>query len=163
MTLFIIAAVDLQGAIGYRQQLLTHLPDDLKYFKKMTFGYTIIMGRKTFQSLPGGALPARNNIVISSQTDLHCPDCLLYHSWEEALNASAHYDKVFVIGGASLYQQALPHAHFLLLTRIDHTFEHADTFFPPFSLDDWLLIQHIPHPADINHPFSFSFLTYRRE
>jgi dihydrofolate reductase len=163
MTLSLIAAIDRNNALGYNQLLLCHLPNDLKRFKQLTLGHTLLMGRKTFQSLPNGALPHRTNVVISSQPNFPCPQCLLFPSWEAALQAlSPPPSHLFVIGGASLYQQALPQAHFLYLTRIHHTFPHADTFFPHFNPDDWIETERLPHPADPAHPFPYTFLTYRR-
>ena len=104
----IIAAVDRKRGIGYQNRLLFWLPNDLKRFKALTTGNTIIMGRKTFESLPKGALPNRRNVVLSTQKDLICPDAEVFSSLEEALNSCQPDEHVYIIGGASVYRQALP-------------------------------------------------------
>ena len=103
----IIAAVDRKRGIGYQNRLLFWLPNDLKRFKALTTGNTIIMGRKTFESLPKGALPNRRNVVLSTQKDLICPDAEVFSSLEEALNSCQPDEHVYIIGGASVYRQAL--------------------------------------------------------
>ena len=110
----IIAAVDRKRGIGYQNRLLFWLPNDLKRFKALTTGNTIIMGRKTFESLPKGALPNRRNIVLSTQKDLFCPGAEVFSSLEEALNSCRPDEHVYIIGGASVYRQALPFADALL-------------------------------------------------
>ncbi|MDR2791907.1 MAG: dihydrofolate reductase, partial [Tannerellaceae bacterium] len=125
MTLSLIAALDEQGAIGYTQNLLCHLPNDLKHFKKLTLGHTVIMGRKTFESLPGGALPQRKNVILSSKISVSSLGGLVYPSWETVMKAVESDGEVFVIGGVSIYRQALPLADTLYLTRIHHTFAQA--------------------------------------
>ena len=115
----IIAAVDRKRGIGYQNRLLFWLPNDLKRFKALTTGNTIIMGRKTFESLPKGALPNRRNVVLSTQKDLICPDAEVFSSLEEALNSCQPDEHVYIIGGASVYRQALPFAGALCLTEVD--------------------------------------------
>ena len=100
----IIAAVDRKRGIGYQNRLLFWLPNDLKRFKALTTGNTIIMGRKTFESLPKGALPNRRNVVLSTQKDLICPDAEVFSSLEEALNSCQPDEHVYIIGGASVYR-----------------------------------------------------------
>jgi dihydrofolate reductase len=163
MTLSLIAAVDEQGGIGYKQHLLCRLPDDLKRFKQLTIRHTVIMGRKTFESLPKGALTQRKNVVISSRTDLSCTDCLVYPSWETAWASVTNDDKVFVIGGASVYRQALRQADYLYITRIAHLFEQVDTFFPAFDLAEWEEIERCEHFPDERHAYPYTFFTYRRK
>ena len=104
----IIAAVDRKRGIGYQNRLLFWLPNDLKRFKALTTGNTIIMGRKTFESLPKGALPNRRNVVLSTQKDLICPDAEVFSSLEEALNSCQPDEHVYIIGGASGYRPAPP-------------------------------------------------------
>ena len=121
----IIAAVARNRAIGYKNKLLYWLPNDLKRFKQLTTGHTIIMGRRTFESLPKGALPNRRNIVLSrSKTDF--PGCEVFGSLSEAIAHCATDEDVYVIGGASVYKQALAVADRLCLTEIDDTPEQAD-------------------------------------
>ena len=124
----IIAAVAENRAIGYKNKLLYWLPNDLKRFKALTTGHTILMGRKTFESLPKGALPNRRNIVIS-RTVTELPGCDVYATLDSAL-ASCNDEEVYIIGGASIYEQAMELADRLCLTIIHHTPEKADAYFP---------------------------------
>lgn len=156
-TVSIIAAVAKNGAIGYKNKLIYWLPDDLKRFKALTSGHTIIMGRNTFDSLPKGALPNRRNIVLS-KTVKELPGCDCYESLDEAINHCKSDEEVFVIGGASVYEQALPMADKLYLTEIDDTPENADTFFPDYT--GWHLQQRVCHDKDDRHAFAFCFSDY---
>lgn len=113
----IIAAVDRKRGIGYQNRLLFWLPNDLKRFKALTTGNTIIMGRKTFESLPKGALPNRRNVVLSTQKDLICPGTEVFPSLEEALSSCQPDEHVYIIGGASVYRQALPLCRYPLPDR----------------------------------------------
>lgn len=128
MQVNIIAAVARNRAIGYQNKLLYWLPNDLKRFKALTTRHTIIMGRRTYESLPKGALPNRRNIVLSRTIQV-LPGCEIYPSLEEALSHCSNDEEVFIIGGASLYQQALPLANRLYLTEINDTPVAADAFF----------------------------------
>ena len=134
----IIAAVDRHMGIGYENKLLFWLPNDLKRFKALTTGNTIIMGRKTFESLPKGALPNRRNIVLSTRPDTQCP------------------------GGASVYLQALPLADALCLTEIDAEAPHADAYFPEVDLKIWQEKSRDSHPIDEKHPCAYAFVDYIR-
>ena len=155
----IIAAVAKNRAIGYKNKLIYWLPNDLKRFKALTTGHTIIMGRNTFLSLPKGALPNRRNIVLSrSQKDF--PGCETFPSLEEALQHCAPDEDIYIIGGASVYRQALKIADRLGLTEIDDTPAEADTFFPPY--DDWKEESREDHPTDDRHDFPYSFVDYIR-
>ena len=126
----IIAAVDHRMAIGFQNKLLFWLPNDLKRFKALTTGNTIIMGRKTFESLPKGALPNRRNVVLSSNPATECPGAEVFTSLEAALKSCQEEEKVYIIGGASVYRQAMPLADELCLTEVDDTAPEADAFFP---------------------------------
>ena len=161
----IIAAVSENRAIGNKNKLLYWLPNDLKRFKALTTGHTIIMGRKTYDSLPKGALPNRRNVVISrSVTSI--PGCEVYASLDEAIAAvqssSAVVDgidnEIFIIGGASVYEQSMPLADRLCLTIVHDIAKEADAFFPPF--DDWKEITREDHTIDEKHSFSYSFVDY---
>ena len=134
MKINIIACLAQDGGIGYKNQLLFHIKEDMERFRTLTMGNTIIMGRKTYESLPKGALPNRRNIVISHQ-HLNLEECEVYPSIEEALK-HCQDDQIFVIGGASIYEQTLQYATTLYLTLVDET-KDADTFFPPLSQDEW--------------------------
>ena len=158
----IIAAVARNGAIGFHNRLIYWLPDDLRRFKALTTGHTIIMGRRTFESLPKGALPNRRNIVLS-RSGFAPEGAEIFPSLAAALAASASDDEVFIIGGASLYVQALPVADRLCLTEIDDTPLQADAFFPPIADDEWTVAASEEHPADERHAFPFRFVDYIRK
>ena len=153
----VIAAVAKNGAIGYENKLIYWLPNDLKRFKALTTGHTIIMGRNTFLSLPKGALPNRRNIVLSRSTK-DFPGCDVYSSLEEALKHCTPDEDIYIIGGASVYRQALKIADRLCLTEINDTPEKADTFFPPY--DDWKEESREDHEKDERHEYEYSFVDY---
>jgi len=153
----IIAAVAKNRAIGYENKLIYWLPNDLKRFKALTTGHTIIMGRNTFLSLPKGALPNRRNIVLSRSTK-DFPGCDVYSSLEEALKHCTPDEDIYIIGGASVYRQALDIADRLCLTEINDTPEKADTFFPPY--DDWKEESREDHEKDERHEHEYSFVDY---
>ena len=154
----IIAAVAKDRAIGYKNKLIYWLPNDLKRFKALTTGHTIIMGRNTFLSLPKGALPNRRNIVLSRSAKAF-EGCDVYASLEEALQHCAKDEDVYIIGGASVYTQALKIADRLCLTEIDDTPTEADTFFPPYA-DDWKESAREDHDIDEKHAYRYSFVDY---
>jgi dihydrofolate reductase len=161
MTITIIAAVAKNRAIGYKNKLIYWLPNDLKRFKALTTGHTIIMGRNTFLSLPKGALPNRRNIVLS-RSQKAFPGCDVYASLDEALKHCTPDEDIYIIGGASVYRQALPLADRLCLTEIDDTPAEADTFFPPYD-EGWQEESREDHPADDRHDFAYSFVDYIRK
>lgn len=158
----IIAAVDRHMAIGYENKLLFWLPNDLKRFKALTTGNTIIMGRKTFESLPKGALPNRRNIVLSTRPDTLCPGAEIFPSLEEALKHCEHDEQIYIIGGASVYRQALPLADALCLTEIDAEAPQADAYFPEVAPEIWQEKSRESHPIDEKHPCPYAFVNYIR-
>lgn len=158
----IIAAVDRKRGIGYQNRLLFWLPNDLKRFKALTTGNTIIMGRKTFESLPKGALPNRRNIVLSTQKDLFCPGAEVFSSLEEALNSCRPDEHVHIIGGASVYRQALPFADALCLTEVDAEAPQVDAYFPEINPTIWQEKSRESHPVDEKHPCPYAFIDYIR-
>lgn len=158
----IIAAVDRRMAIGYQNKLLFWLPNDLKHFKALTTGHTIIMGRKTFESLPKGALPNRRNVVLSSDASTSCPGAEVFTSLEKALESCAEEEEVYIIGGASVYRQALPLADRLCLTEIDAEAPQADAYFPPVDPAMWQEKSREAHAADEKHPCPYTFTDYIR-
>ena len=156
----IIVAVDQNNAIGLQNRLLCHLPNDLKYFKRITSGHPVIMGRRTFESLPVKPLPNRHNIIISKSLTLSLPDgCTLVHSIEEACKLCGETEECFVIGGAQIYRQMLPLAQKLYITRIHHSFE-ADTWFPKIKVSDWRLQSFTLNDPDEKHAYAYSFEVY---
>ena len=158
----LIVAVADNGAIGKQQDLLCHLPNDLKRFKAITLGHTIVMGRRTFESLPKGALPGRTNVVVTRQADASWENTVVVHSIDEVLADSADKE-LFVIGGGMLYAQTMSRAHRLYITHIHHEFADADTFFPSFNPNEWCEIEREEHQADERHPYDYTFVTYERK
>lgn len=158
----IIAAVAQNNAIGFENKLLYWLPNDLKRFKALTTGHTIIMGRKTFESLPKGALPNRRNIVLSHQPDAFFQGTETFHSLVEALNHCAMQEEVYIIGGASLYTEAMPWANKLCITHIKNMPPLADAFFPPILLEDWKEVYSEVHQKDEKHEQDYTFVDYIR-
>lgn len=159
----IVAAMALNRAIGFNNRLLYWLPDDLKRFKSLTIGHTIVMGRKTFLSFPKGALPKRTNIVLSRSLETSYPGTIVFHSLEEALEYCKDEAEVFVIGGESIYQQVLPLANRLYLTVVEDNPLQADAFFPEFDINDWEMVACVPHEKDENHRFRFLFKDFVRK
>ena len=158
----IIVAIAEKNAIGKNNDLLCHLPNDLKRFKKITTGHKIIMGKNTYESLPIRPLPNRTSIVIShTKEDKFC-DCLMAYSIDEAVNLCQKDEECFVIGGGMIYNQFLPIADRLYLTKIHHEFD-ADIFFPEINYAEWQLIEEEKIESDEKNPYSFSYLIYERK
>ncbi|WP_276359861.1 dihydrofolate reductase [Daejeonella sp. H1SJ63] len=160
MKINLIVAVDENNGIGKDNQLPWHLPADLKHFKNLTSGHSILMGRKTFDSI-GKALPNRRNIVISRQSELHYQGIELCNSLEEAIKLCKNEDEIFIIGGAQIFDQALPLSDILYLTIIHHNFD-ADTFFPEISPEKWIEVEKNLHHPDEKNLYSYSFIKYRK-
>lgn len=158
----IIVAMDENRAIGKDQQLLWRLPNDMKFFKEVTTGHTVIMGRKTFESLPKGALPNRKNIVLSSNPTLQYENCTTCHSLEEALTMVEPEEEVFIIGGGNVYEQVLPVADKLYITTVHHTFSDATVFFPEIDWSNWNEITATAYPKDDKNPYAHTIMTYLR-
>jgi dihydrofolate reductase len=161
MNISIIVAIAENRAIGFENKLLYWLPNDLKRFKALTTGHTIIMGRKTFESLPKGALPNRRNIVLSRQ-DTEFPGAERYASLEDALAQCQNEEEVFIIGGASVYQEAMPLANKLCVTHIEDTPKQADAFFPEIDPSVWEVTSCEAHPTDEKHHQAYRFIDYCR-
>ena len=147
-------------AIGYQNRLLYHIKSDLTRFRELTTGHTIIMGRKTYESLPNGALPHRRNIVVSNSMK-EMEGCEVYPNLEAALKAAeGKTEETFIIGGESIYRQSLPAAHKLYLTVVDDAPQQADAFFPEINPKEWKLIE---KEMRNENGLSFSFLTYLKK
>lgn len=155
----VIAAVARNRAIGLDNKLLYWLPNDLRRFKTLTTGHTIIMGRRTFESLPKGALPNRRNIVLT-RSQQQFPGAEIFPTLTAALAACQTDEEVYIIGGASVYRQALPLADRLCLTEIDDTPQEADAFFPDYS--DWVVEREETHEPDERHAYRYRFVDYVR-
>ena len=156
----LIAAVARNSVIGARNSLPWHLPEDLQHFRTLTSGHTVIMGRKTWESI-GKPLPNRQNIVVSRQAGLLIDGASVAHSLEEALSLAVREDPVFVIGGEALYRSALPLAALLYLTEIERDF-HGDARFPYFERAAWREVaREVREPAS-DAGFAYHFATYER-
>ena len=160
--LTLIAAVAKNGAIGLDNKLLYCLPNDLKRFKALTMGHTIIMGRHTFESLPKGALPNRRNVVLTRGKKAF-PGAEVFASLADALASCRPEENIYIIGGASVYAEALPLADRLCLTHIHATPPEADTFFPPCHMEEWEMESCERHEADEKNAEAFTFANYRRK
>ncbi|MDR1156354.1 MAG: dihydrofolate reductase [Bacteroidales bacterium] len=157
----IIVAVDRNNAIGLNNRLLCHLPNDLKYFKRVTSGHAVVMGRRTYESLPVKPLPNRENIIISKSLTAPAPGCVPVSSVEEACNHCNGAEEYFVIGGAQVYRQMMPMAQKLYITRIHHVFE-ADAWFPEINAGKWRQQSAEWNEPDEKHPYAYSFEVYTR-
>ena len=140
MKISLIVAVAEDRAIGDKGNLLWHLSSDLKRFKAITTGHTIIMGRKTYDSLPNGALPNRRNIVVSRQLK-SLKDAEVYSDIDEALKATSDEDIVYIIGGGEIYKETFPRADELHITLVHKSYPEADTRFPEWKLTDWNILK----------------------
>ena len=157
----IIAAAGTNNELGKDNNLVWHLPDDFKRFKKLTTGHHIIMGRKTFQSFPK-PLPNRIHIVITRNKDYHPEGAIIAHSMDEALEFAKNDEQPFIIGGGEIYNIGMEVADKIELTRVNSSFE-ADTFFPEIPSDKWKLDSEEFHSKNEKHKFDFSYQTFIRK
>ena len=155
-----IAAVAKNRAIGFENKLIYWLPNDLKRFKALTTGHTIVMGLNTYKSVPKGALPNRRNCVLTRSVK-ELPGCECFASWGEFAKSCKADEDVYIIGGASIYQQFIDKADRLCLTEIDDTPAAADTFFPDYS-EGWHVVNREAHTKDERHDYEYAFVDYER-
>lgn len=158
--LALVAAVAENGVIGRGNRLPWHLPADLAHFKRLTLDKPILMGRRTWESLPG-LLPRRRHLVLTRDPAYRAEGCILVHSLNEAIAAAGAAPELLIIGGAALYAEALPRADRLYLTLV-HAEIEGDTHFPPWDPADWGQTERVEHPADARNPFPMTFLTLDR-
>ena len=186
MILSIIVAVGQNNEIGFRNALPWRLSADLKRFKELTTGHTVVMGRKTFESLPNGPLPNRKNIVLSNNPNFtyqKCQNiasflpsgkkavypinkslhCRIFSSFEEAFIKLSEEKEVYIIGGSQIFSQTVHLANKLYLTQIHASFPEADAFFPELDRTKWVLRNEETHPADEKNNYSFTFFDYERK
>ena len=161
----LIAAAAENNALGKNNEMIWHLPDDFKRFKKLTSGHVIILGRKTYESLDG-PLPNRKHIIITRQKDyaekVDADCCIVVDSIEDAIAKTPSDEENFVIGGGEIYKLALPLADKIELTRVHDTFD-AEAFFPEFSTDNWKLVNEEYHPKDEKHKTDFTYQTFLKK
>jgi dihydrofolate reductase len=162
MKIALIAAIDENNGIGKDNKLLCHLSSDLKRFKELTTGHCIVMGRKTFESLPNGPLPNRKNIVITQNSNYIANGAYIANSVNEAIKLSEKDKICFIIGGEQIYKLFIDVADILHITKIHHQFD-ADAFFPAFNIENWNLLENIYNENDAKNAFPFSFRTYSRK
>lgn len=160
--LSIIVAIANNNAIGFENKLLVNLPKDMKWFRDNTIDNTVIMGRKTYESLKIKPLPNRKNIVLSKKGILDSENIVVVRSLEELWNETSEISSNFVIGGEQVYSLLLPFVNKLYITRIYKTFEKADAFFPKIDMSKWSLIYKHNNYADEKHICDFDFLIYEK-
>lgn len=158
----IIVAIAENYAIGLNNDLLWHISDDLKRFKKLTTGNVIVMGKRTFHSLPKGALPNRENMVITDQPDELIEGCTMAYSIDDAIEKMSSEKENFIIGGGMVYKQFLPLANKLYLTRVHANFE-ADTFFPEINFDEWKTLETEKVEAGGKNEFGHTYMVLERK
>ncbi|HNX12753.1 MAG TPA: dihydrofolate reductase [Paludibacteraceae bacterium] len=158
----IIAAVADNLAIGKDNKLPWHLPADLKHFKELTTGHAVVMGKRTFESLPNGPLPNRKNIVLTSIPEGNFDKYYEATSIKDAIELCENEDQVFIIGGSSIFAQSIKTVDTMYITWVHGKFE-ADTFFPKFNLREWNEVSREDHETDERNPYSYTFCKYERK
>ena len=161
MPITLIGAAPEDNALAKDNKMIWHLPDDFKRFKQLTSGHHIIMGRKTFESLPG-ILPNRTHIIITRQPDFKAQGCIVVNSLDAALLACHQDNEAFIIGGGEIYKQSMEVADKIELTRVYGTSPEADAYFPEIDPAIWELKDDIFHPKDEKHKFDMAFQTFVR-
>lgn len=161
-----IVAAGEENEIGKSNQLLWHLPNDLKFFKNTTWGMPIIMGRKTYESIAGEPLPGRTNIIITQQQsyDPKHEKAIVVNSFEEAIRKAKEADvkEVFVAGGGEIYRSTMPQTNRIYLTRVHAKFPEAEIFYPEIRNTDWRKIKELVFQQDEKHPYSYTFEIWER-
>ncbi len=160
-TVSIIAAMSENRVIGVRNALPWHLPADLRHFRSLTMGHTVIAGRKNYESI-GRPLPGRTNIIVTRDPAYRAPGCTVVHSIDAALEAAGADNEIFVIGGAQIYEQTIRLAERMYLTLV-HARIEGDAFFPPFDPGEWNEIEREQHAADERHVYAYTFITLVRK
>jgi dihydrofolate reductase len=158
----IIVAIAENLAIGKNNDLLWHIPGDMKYFKSVTSGHPVIMGKRTYDSLPRRPLPNRRNIVITDVPGEVIDGCEMAYSIDEAIALCDKAEENFIIGGASVYKQFIPFTDRLYLTRVHKSFE-GDVFFPELNFSEWQLLSREDHGPDGVNDFAYSYEVYDRK
>ena len=161
MTVTMVVAIGENNAIGKNNELLWYLPKDLRHFKTITSGHTVIMGRKTYESV-GKPLPKRRNIIITRNTELTVDGVEVVHTIEDALELCKSDEEVFIIGGAEIYKMAMKHTDKIFLTVVHESFE-ADAFFPEIDRNLWVETAAEKHLPDEKNNLSFTFSTLERK
>jgi dihydrofolate reductase len=161
MTLSCVLAFGENRGLGFGNKLPWHLPDDLKRFKEITRGHSVIMGRKTYESM-GRLLPERKNIIITRDTSYKVEGAKIMHSIEEAIEEVKNEEEAFVIGGGEIIKLALPYLDRMYLTHVEANFP-ADSFFPEIDWGEWRMVSEELHPKDERHPYNFIYKVYEKK
>ncbi|MGB3465710.1 MAG: dihydrofolate reductase [Cyclobacteriaceae bacterium] len=166
MKISIIAAIGANRAIGKDNDMIWHLPDDMKFFKEKTTGHTVVMGRLNYDSLPSNyrPLPNRTNLVLTTNEDYEETGVHVFHDIEKAIESAreAGEKELFIIGGGQIYEIGMKYTDRMYLTEIKESFE-ADVFFPEYDKSKWEEIVRVPHSKDERHAYEFDFVTYDRK
>jgi dihydrofolate reductase len=160
MTISLIAAVANNNVIGKDNQLIWHLPADLKHFKRITMGHVVVMGRKTYESMMK-PLPGRVNVIITRNENYHVEGVIIATSLNAALK-DMNVEEVFIIGGGEIFKQGMALANKIYLTQIHADFE-GDTFFPEINPHEWIIIQEEKHLKDEKNHYDYTYITYQRK
>ena len=159
----LIVAIAENNAIGIAGDLLCHLPNDLKHFKEITSGATVVMGKNTFFSLPRRPLPNRRNIVLTTDTEFAYENTEVAHSIEQLYTLLNDEEEVFIIGGGKVYEQFINAVDKLYVTHIHHTWKDADTFFPEIDPNTWQCVSTQRNEADEKNPYPYTFAVYTKK
>jgi len=160
-----VAAAGENNSLGKEGKLLWHLPHDIRRFKKLTTGHPVIMGRKTFETLPS-PLKNRTNIILTRDKNYQAEDCIVVHNLEAALEAAKSAEgneEICIVGGGEIYELGMPYADKIELTLVHQKFEEADAFFPELDYSQWELLTDRYHSKDKYHRYDFTYLTYLRK
>jgi dihydrofolate reductase len=164
MIISLVVAAAENNVIGKNNQLLWHLPKDMKFFKNVTWAMPVVMGRKTFESMGSKPLSGRKNIIITRKADWKAEGVSVVNSLDAAIALAEEmsYKEIFVIGGGEIYMIAFAQANKVYMTRV-HTELEGDTYFPVIEKNDWSLVSNTDNPADEKHAYAFSFQTWERK
>lgn len=164
MIISLVVAAAENNVIGKNNQLLWHLPKDMKFFKNVTWGMPVIMGRKTYESMGGKPLSGRKNIIVTRQEDWKADGATVVNNLDDALEYAGkmEYNEVSVIGGGEIYKLAIQKADKIYITRV-HASPEGDTYFPEIDKNAWKLVSNVDNPADEKHKYSFSFQLWERK
>lgn len=164
MIISAIVAVSKDGVIGRDNQIPWYLPEDLKYFKKVTLGHPVIMGRKSFVSI-GRPLPKRTNIIVTRDPFYIVSGCIVVNTLEEALEWALKEgeDEIFIIGGGEIFEQSISYWDKLYLTEVDLFVPDGDVFFPEINPDEWALLSEEHHDADEKNEYAYTFKVFERK
>ena len=166
MKISAIVAVAENNAIGKNKNLLWHLPKDMEYFKNVTWGHYVLMGRKSYESIPAKFRPlaGRVNIIVTRQKDFKAEGCKVFSSAEEGIEFAKDMGEgeLMILGGGEIYKQLLRKTDKIYLTKVRHSFPDADTFFPQLANDEWKIINNEKHSPDEKHKYAFEFIELER-